>query len=146
VHRPTGPARLAAIRRGARRDRWKTTDADLNALLHATAFNDEQVFQSVIAAGRWDDGRRTEVRPHRIDLRYGERLARSGLPRPARDSARSATRHTSGLSSSRVVADEDCLTPFTYGRCASIPCRDPSSASPSDSSSAAADRMDHHEN
>jgi len=64
-------------------DPAKATDADLNALANATTFNDERVFQSFVMVGRWDEGRLTDLRLHPIDLRYGERLTTSGVPRLA---------------------------------------------------------------
>lgn len=59
------------------------TDADLNALINAVSFNDERVFQSLIMVGRWEGGRLSDLRLQPIDLRYGERLTKSGVPRLA---------------------------------------------------------------
>jgi poly-gamma-glutamate synthesis protein (capsule biosynthesis protein) len=59
------------------------TDADLSAVLNATSFNDEKVFQTVIAVTRYAGGRASEVRLYPIDLGYGEPLTRSGIPHPA---------------------------------------------------------------
>ncbi len=59
------------------------TDADLNALLNATSFNDDIYFHSVVAVGRYDAGRLSEVRLTPVDLGYGMRLTRSGVPRLA---------------------------------------------------------------
>jgi poly-gamma-glutamate synthesis protein (capsule biosynthesis protein) len=64
-------------------DPAKATDADLNALMNATSFNDERVFQSLIMVGRWEEGRLSELRLQPVDLRYGERLTKSGVPRLA---------------------------------------------------------------
>ncbi len=61
----------------------RPTDADLSAVLNATSFDDEKVFQTVIAVTRYAGGRASEVRLHPVDLGYGEPLTRSGVPRLA---------------------------------------------------------------
>jgi poly-gamma-glutamate synthesis protein (capsule biosynthesis protein) len=61
----------------------KPTDADLNALMNATVFDDERVFQSVVAVCRWERGRVAEVRLQPVDLGYGLPLTKSGTPRVA---------------------------------------------------------------
>jgi poly-gamma-glutamate synthesis protein (capsule biosynthesis protein) len=71
-------------------DPAQATEADLTALWNAASFTDERVFQSVIAECRFAGGRLAEIRLHPVDLRYGERLTRSGLPRPAESQAGAA--------------------------------------------------------
>jgi poly-gamma-glutamate synthesis protein (capsule biosynthesis protein) len=71
-------------------DPARATEADLTALWNAASFTDERVFQSVIAECRFAGGRLAEIRLHPVDLRYGERLTRSGLPRPAEPGAAAA--------------------------------------------------------
>ena len=61
----------------------KPTDADLNAVINADGFDDERVFQTVVAVCRWRGGKVAEVRLHPIDLGYGLPLTKSGTPRPA---------------------------------------------------------------
>ncbi len=61
----------------------KLTDADVNMLLNATGFDDERVFQTVVAVCRWQQGRVAEVRLHPVDLGYGLPLTKSGTPRLA---------------------------------------------------------------
>ncbi|HTR01730.1 MAG TPA: CapA family protein [Thermoanaerobaculia bacterium] len=64
-------------------DPAKATDADLNALVNADGFDDERVFQTLVAVCRWDKGSVAEVRLYPVDLGYGEPLTRSGVPRLA---------------------------------------------------------------
>lgn len=64
-------------------DPRKATDADLNALINANGFDDERVFQTVVAVCRWDRGRMSEVRLYPVDLGYGLPLTKSGVPRLA---------------------------------------------------------------
>src|SRR5207245_9664546 len=61
-------------------DPGKATDADLSALLNATEFNDERYFQSVLAVSRFEKGRAAEIRLYPIDLGYGMKLTKSGVP------------------------------------------------------------------
>jgi len=56
------------------------TDADLNALMNSTSFNDAIYFQSVVLVSRYDAGRLAEVRLIPVDLGYGTRLVKSGVP------------------------------------------------------------------
>jgi len=64
-------------------DPARATDADLTALLNASGFDDALVFQTVIAVSRFEKGELAEVRLHPVDLGYGMRLTRSGVPRLA---------------------------------------------------------------
>ncbi len=59
------------------------TDADLTALLNARGFDDERVFETIVAVSRFDGGRLAEIRLHPVDLGYGLRLTESGVPRLA---------------------------------------------------------------
>ncbi len=59
------------------------TDADLTAVLNASSFNDERVFQTVVAESRFEGGTVSEVRLYPVDLGYGRRLTESGVPRLA---------------------------------------------------------------
>ncbi len=61
----------------------KPTDADLNAVINADGFDDERVFQTVVAVCRWRGGKVAEVRLHPVDLGYGLPLTKSGTPRVA---------------------------------------------------------------
>lgn len=61
----------------------RATDADLTALLNATSFNNEEYFQSVVAVSRFEKGRLVEIRLYPVDLGYGMRLTKSGIPRLA---------------------------------------------------------------
>ena len=61
----------------------KPTDADLNAVMNATAFDDARVFQTVVAVCRWERGKAAEVRLQPVDLGYGLPLTKSGTPRLA---------------------------------------------------------------
>ena len=63
------------------------TDADLSALLNAQGFDDERVFQTVVAVSRFEGGRLSELRLHPVDLGYGLKLTRSGVPRLASPAA-----------------------------------------------------------
>lgn len=64
-------------------DASRATDADLNALLNASSFNDELFFQSIVVLSRYESGRLAEVRLYPVDLGYGMRLTKSGVPRLA---------------------------------------------------------------
>ena len=64
-------------------DPARATDADLSALLNASGFNDETVFQTVVTVTRYEGGRAAEVRLYPVDLGYGLRLTKSGVPRLA---------------------------------------------------------------
>jgi len=64
-------------------DPAKATDADLNAVLNADEFLDVEVFQTLVTVCRFAGGRLSELRLYPVDLRYGERLEKSGVPRPA---------------------------------------------------------------
>jgi len=64
-------------------DPSKATDADLSALLNAAEFDDEVVFQTIVAVSRFQGGRLAEIRLHPVDLGYGRRLTESGVPRLA---------------------------------------------------------------
>lgn len=64
-------------------DPSKATDADLAALLNARSFNDEKVFQTVVAVSRFEGGKLAELPLHPVDLGYGRTLTQSGVPRPA---------------------------------------------------------------
>ncbi len=61
----------------------RPTDADLNAAMNATWFDDERVFQTVVAVCRWERGKLAEVRLQPVDLGYGLPLTKSGTPRLA---------------------------------------------------------------
>jgi poly-gamma-glutamate synthesis protein (capsule biosynthesis protein) len=61
----------------------KPTDADLNAVINADGFDDERVFQTIVAVCRWRGGKVAEVRLHPVDLGYGLPLTKSGTPRLA---------------------------------------------------------------
>lgn len=64
-------------------DPSKATDADLAALLNARGFNDEKVFQTVVAVSRFEGGKLAELRLYPVDLGYGRTLTQSGVPRMA---------------------------------------------------------------
>ncbi len=64
-------------------DPSKATDADLTALLNAAGFNDELVFQTIVAVSRFAGGRLSEIRLYPVDLGYGLKLTKSGVPRRA---------------------------------------------------------------
>jgi len=68
-------------------DPGKATDADLTALLNAAGFQDELVFQTIVAVSRYDGGRVSEILLYPVDLGYGMRLTRSGVPRLASPAA-----------------------------------------------------------
>ncbi|MFY9550785.1 MAG: CapA family protein [Thermoanaerobaculia bacterium] len=61
----------------------KPTDADLTGVMNASGFDDERVFQTVVAVCRWERGKVAEVRLHPVDLGYGLPLTKSGTPRLA---------------------------------------------------------------
>src|SRR5207245_9973354 len=48
-------------------DASKATDADLNALLNATSFNDELFFRSIVVVSRYDGGQLSEARLYPVD-------------------------------------------------------------------------------
>jgi len=68
-------------------DPSRATDADLTGLLNASGFDDELVFQTVIAVSRFEKGELAELRLHPVDLGYGMRLTKSGVPRLASPAA-----------------------------------------------------------
>jgi len=68
-------------------DPGKATDADLTALMNAVWFQDDVVFQTVVVVVRYAGGRATEILLHPVDLGYGMRLTRSGVPRLASPAA-----------------------------------------------------------
>src|SRR6266850_3524881 len=68
---------------GALGDAGRATDADLTALLNARDFKQERVFQTIVAVTRYEKGRASEIRLYPVDLGYGMRLTRSGVPRLA---------------------------------------------------------------
>lgn len=68
-------------------DPARATDADLTGLLNASGFDDELVFQTVIAVSRFEKGELVELRLHPVDLGYGMRLTKSGVPRLASPAA-----------------------------------------------------------
>jgi hypothetical protein len=59
------------------------TDADLENVLNAGAFDGDMPFDSVITESRFDHGRLAEVRLYPIYLGYGMKLTQSGIPRVA---------------------------------------------------------------
>jgi len=61
----------------------RPTDADLNAVINADGFDDERVFQSLVAFCKWRGGKVAEVRLYPVDLGYGLPLTKSGTPRLA---------------------------------------------------------------
>jgi poly-gamma-glutamate synthesis protein (capsule biosynthesis protein) len=69
--------------RGALGDPDQATDADLGALLNAGDFHQERYFQTIVALTRYERGRVSEIRLYPVDLGYGMRLTRSGVPRLA---------------------------------------------------------------
>ena len=84
------------------RDPAKATAYDLTAPLNRAAFANDFTFHSVIAVSRFAHNELAEIRLYPIELGYGERLPKSGLPRLATDPAlsgriadevRDATRH-----------------------------------------------------
>jgi poly-gamma-glutamate capsule biosynthesis protein CapA/YwtB (metallophosphatase superfamily) len=66
----------------ARRDPEAATDADVTLLLDAQGFNGSRFFESVIAEVDYHGGE-ASVRLTPVDLRYGEPLTLSGIPRLA---------------------------------------------------------------
>jgi poly-gamma-glutamate capsule biosynthesis protein CapA/YwtB (metallophosphatase superfamily) len=68
---------------GALDDPERATDADLTALLNARDFQQDRVFQTIVAVTRYTGGRASEIRLYPVDLGYGMRLTRSGVPRLA---------------------------------------------------------------
>lgn len=68
---------------GALGDPDKATDADLGALLNARDFPEDRYFQTVVAVTRYERGRASEIRLVPVDLGYGMRLTKSGVPRLA---------------------------------------------------------------
>jgi poly-gamma-glutamate capsule biosynthesis protein CapA/YwtB (metallophosphatase superfamily) len=61
----------------------KATDADLENVLNAGAFDGDMPFDSVITESRFDHGRVAEIRLYPIYLGYGMKLTQSGIPRVA---------------------------------------------------------------
>jgi len=55
--------------------------------LNAAGFQDELVFQTVVAVSRYEGGRVSEILLYPVDLGYGMRLTRSGVPRLAAPTA-----------------------------------------------------------
>jgi len=86
-----GSAGNRALLRESFADPDGATDADLSAMLNATSFATSgdtvrnRTFQTMLARSRYDiaTGRLKEVRLYPIDLGYGDRLTRSGIPRRA---------------------------------------------------------------
>ena len=72
---------------GALGDPARATDADLTALMNALWFQDQVVFQTVVAVSRYDGGRASEIRLYPVDLGYGMKLTQSGVPRVASPAA-----------------------------------------------------------
>ena len=85
-----GNANQKYLRGSFMRPEW-ATDADLSLLLNANSTFSTQgakilnrTFQGVLMRTAYDDVTRTvkEIRLYPIDLGYGEKLTRSGIPRP----------------------------------------------------------------
>jgi poly-gamma-glutamate synthesis protein (capsule biosynthesis protein) len=55
--------------------------------MNARWFRDDVVFQTVVAVVRYDGGRASEILLHPVDLGYGMRLTKSGVPRLASPAA-----------------------------------------------------------
>src|SRR2546425_833373 len=68
-------------------DPGNATDADLTALLNAAGFQDELVFQTLVALSRYEGGRVSQILLYPVDLGYGMCLTRSGVPRLASPAA-----------------------------------------------------------
>jgi poly-gamma-glutamate capsule biosynthesis protein CapA/YwtB (metallophosphatase superfamily) len=68
-------------------DPGRATDADLTALLNASGFRDERVFQTIVTVTRYEKGRAAEILMYPVDLGYGLRLTKSGVPRLASPAA-----------------------------------------------------------
>jgi poly-gamma-glutamate synthesis protein (capsule biosynthesis protein) len=68
---------------GALGDPDKATEADLGALLNARDFVQDRYFQTIVAVTRYERGRAAEIRLVPVDLGYGMRLTKSGVPRLA---------------------------------------------------------------
>jgi poly-gamma-glutamate synthesis protein (capsule biosynthesis protein) len=64
-------------------DPAKATDADLTAMLNAREFNADTWFRSYATTCRIERGQLVEVRLYPLDLGYGMRLTKSGIPRLA---------------------------------------------------------------
>jgi poly-gamma-glutamate capsule biosynthesis protein CapA/YwtB (metallophosphatase superfamily) len=62
-------------------DPAKATDYDLTAPLNRDSFAHDFTFRSVIAVSRFDNNELAELRLYPLELGYGERLTRSGIPR-----------------------------------------------------------------
>ena len=79
------PADLYARNRGLLERAWvhpqRATEYDLTAPLNAGYFDHAFTFQSVIAEVRFAANELSEVVLHPVELGYGERLSRSGIPR-----------------------------------------------------------------
>lgn len=68
---------------GAFKNPEKATDADLTNVINAEGFRGDPPFESVITESRFDHGRLAEIRLYPIDLGYGLKLTRSGIPHVA---------------------------------------------------------------
>lgn len=68
---------------GALGDPDKATEADLGALLNARDFPEDRYFHTIVAVTRYERGRAAEIRLYPVDLGYGMRLTKSGVPRLA---------------------------------------------------------------
>lgn len=64
-------------------DPAKATDADLSAMLNAREFNSDTWFRSYAVTCRFEQGQLVEIRLYPLDLGYGMRLTKSGIPRLA---------------------------------------------------------------
>jgi poly-gamma-glutamate synthesis protein (capsule biosynthesis protein) len=89
-------------------DPEKATNADLAALLNARGFNDDLVFQSVVAVSRFENGGLAELRLYPVDLGYGRTLTKSGIPREA------------SAEMSRAILERLARISQTYGTAISI--------------------------
>ena len=61
----------------------RATDADLENVLNAEAFDGDMPFDSVITESRFDHGQIAEIRLYPVYLGYGMKLTESGIPRVA---------------------------------------------------------------
>jgi poly-gamma-glutamate capsule biosynthesis protein CapA/YwtB (metallophosphatase superfamily) len=59
------------------------TDADLTNVMNARAFANDLTFQTMIAQSTFANGSASEIVLYPIDLGYGEKLTKSGIPRLA---------------------------------------------------------------
>lgn len=67
------------------KDPEKATDYDLSAPLNVGSFDHAFTFQSVVAEVRFAGNQLSEVLLHPVELGYGDRLTRSGVPRLVTD-------------------------------------------------------------